>query len=154
MFVITKVIRGISTVAFLAVLLYVYAYLPEKVSLPIEIESIDKIIVTKGTVFYSMIAIFALVAILTFWFVKLIDALPGESEKEKNRLINWSGTFAIVINIFLIISMIIIAIINNVEQKQPGDYTLLAYVGPVLLLLWLFWLVFNLFSRSFSKLQS
>ncbi len=154
MFVITKVIRGISTIAFLAVLLYVYAYLPEKVSLPIEFADIDKIIVSKGTLFYTMIGLFTLVAILSFWFIKLIDAIPEETANQKKSLINWSSSFAIVINIFLIISIIIIAMINNVEQRASGDYTWLAYLGPVLLFIWLCWLIINLFSRSFSKLSN
>lgn len=148
---ITKVIRGASSFIFLVVLLYVYAYLPDPLELPLAILDVGGLLIGKGILFYSMLSLFAVVAIISFWIIKLISALPGETAGYKRSLINWSGTFAIVINIFLIISLIIIAIVNNTEQGVSGNYTALAYAGPLLIVIWLFWLLVVLAKRSFSR---
>ena len=148
---IVKAVRNISSVAFLGVLLYVYAYLPNPVKLPIDFADIREILVDKGNLFYAMIGVFAIVSIASFFVVRLINSLPQTEINFRRNLTNWSLSFIVVINIFLILSLIIIGIINSTESIAIGSYATLAYVGPVLLVIWLFLLILVIAKRVMAK---
>ncbi|MCG8322023.1 MAG: hypothetical protein MI921_21170 [Cytophagales bacterium] len=149
---IVKAVRVISSLAFLGVLLYVYAYLPDPVKLPVDLGGIRELLVNKGNLFYVMVGIFAIVSTTSFFVVRLINTLPGSEISFKKNLTNWSLSFLVVINIFLILSLIIIGIINNTERAGIGHYATLAYVGPVLLVIWLFLLIFVVAKRLMARL--
>ena len=136
---------------FLGVLLYVYAFLPDPVKLPLDFADIREILIGKGNLFYAMIGIFAIVSITSFFVMRLINALPGPEINFKRNLTGWSLSFMVVINIFLILSLIIIGIINNTGSPAIGNYTVLAYVGPVLLIVWLILLVLVVTKKVITK---
>ena len=148
---IVKAVRVISSLAFLGVLLYVYAYLPDPVKLPVDLGGIRELLVNKGNLFYIMVGIFAIVSTTSFFVVRLINTLPGSEISFKKNLTNWSLSFLVVINIFLILSLVIIGIINNTERAGIGHYATLAYVGPVLLVIWLFLLIFVVAKRLVAR---
>lgn len=148
---IVKAVRVISSLAFLGVLLYVYAYLPDPVKLPVDLGGIRELLVNKGNLFYVMVGIFAIVSTTSFFVVRLINTLPGSEIRFKKNLTNWSLSFLVVINIFLILSLVIIGIINNTERAGIGHYATLAYVGPVLLVIWLFLLIFVVAKRLMAR---
>ena len=148
---IVKAVRVISSLAFLGVLLYVYAYLPDPVKLPVDLGGIRELLVNKGNLFYVMVGIFAIVSTTSFFVVRLINTLPGSEISFKKNLTNWSLSFLVVINIFLILSLVIIGIINNTERAGIGHYATLAYVGPVLLVIWLFLLIFVVAKRLMAR---
>lgn len=148
---IVKAVRVISSLAFLGVLLYVYAYLPDPVKLPVDLGGIRELLVNKGNLFYIMVGIFAIVSTTSFFVVRLINTLPGSEIRFKKNLTNWSLSFLVVINIFLILSLVIIGIINNTERAGIGHYATLAYVGPVLLVIWLFLLIFVVAKRLMAR---
>ena len=148
---IVKAVRVISSLAFLGVLLYVYAYLPDPVKLPVDLGGIRELLVNKGNLFYVMVGIFAIVSTTSFFVVRLINTLPGSEISFKKNLTNWSLSFLVVINIFLILSLVIIGIINNTERAGIGHYATLAYVGPVLLVIWLFLLIFVVAKRLVAR---
>ena len=148
---IVKAVRVISSLAFLGVLLYVYAYLPDPVKLPVDLGGIRELLVNKGNLFYIMVGIFAIVSTTSFFVVRLINKLPGSEISFKKNLTNWSLSFLVVINIFLILSLVIIGIINNTERAGIGHYATLAYVGPVLLVIWLFLLIFVVAKRLVAR---
>lgn len=148
---IIKAVRVISSLMFMGVLLYVYAYLPDPVKLPIDLGGIREIFVNKGNLFYAMIGLFTIVSLTSFAVVRLIRTLPAKEMNFKKNLTNWSLSFLVVINIFLILSLTIIGIINSTEQVSIGSYATLAYIGPVLLIIWLFLLVLVITKRVVAK---
>ena len=148
---IVKAVRIITSLAFLGVLLYIYAYLPDPVKLPVDLAGIKEILVNKGNLFYFMIGIFAIVSITSFFVIRMINALPVSEHSFKTNLTNWSLSFLAVINIFLILSLVIIGIINDTEGPASGNYIALAYIGPVLLIAWLFLLVVVISKRVIAK---
>ena len=148
---IVKAVRVLSSLAFLGVLLYVYAYLPDPVKLPVDVGGIKELLVHKGNLFYAMIGIFALVSITSFFVIRLINTLPGSEVNFKKNLTNWSLSFLVVINVFLILSLVIIGVINSTEQTSIGNYATLAYIGPVLLIIWLFLLILVVSRRLVAR---
>ncbi|MDN5216744.1 hypothetical protein QQ020_32035 [Fulvivirgaceae bacterium BMA12] len=148
---IVKAVRVISSLGFLGVLLFVYAYLPNTVKLPLDYLEATEITMEKGNLFYTVIGVFALVSMVSFFATRMINTLPAREMNFKRNLNSWSISFMAIINIFLIFSLIIISIINDSESTVSSYYALLAYIGPILLVLWLVLLVFLITRRVIVK---
>lgn len=148
---IVKAVRVISSLGFLGVLLFVYAYLPDTVKLPLDYLEVKEITMQKGSLFYTIIGVFALVSMVSFFVTRMINTLPATEMDFKRNLNSWSISFMAIINIFLIFSLIIISIINDSESTVSSHYSVLAYIGPILLVLWLVLLVFLISRRVMVK---
>lgn len=137
-----KILRAICFLSMLAVfanLLYVYASLPEQVT--VMEDEIGATNVGREMLFYSAMVLIALINALVYLFSKSI------APSEDFRI--WLNGLVIALNIFLIIGMSFISLINSAEQFDFSRIGFIIYSSVVLVVLWaLGWPVY-LISRKF-----
>lgn len=136
-----RVGKVITTLFFLAVLIYVYAYLPASIEVPMSFGEAGLQSISKSGLFYICTGIFGFLYLFVFLTKRLGGGIMAKEKSFVNLLNIWADSFMIVVNIYLVLALIIIGIINNKEGVVEGDYTIMAYIGPVLMLLWLLFLM-------------
>jgi hypothetical protein len=140
-----KIIKGVwflSLMAFLSAFMYIYASLPENVLL---LEGDSAIEVSRGTIFYSFLAIAGITNMLVFVVSRLFPA-------DQYRFKTWFYGLVITLNLFFIVA---IAFINLYNSNEKFDYSNIGYViyGSIsLVAVWLScWPVYTIFRKNISK---
>jgi len=131
-------------------ILYVYAFLPDEVILPI---SSFVISMTKSTFFYSSVATFLVLVVLASYFTYLIKNIPSKndsffSSEKKEQFVTWSSSLRLIISVLIIFSVIFIGMSQNDEHFNISNFGFMVYVGPVLLVGWIFTLFFLILIKS------
>lgn len=140
---------------FFAVLMASYAFLPERVTY----EAASGTTVDREVLFYVALALFVVVNLAALILRRMLEALPTSStvyarnESFKERLVAWFGGLMSAINVCLITLVGYVSLANNQEDFALGDFNFLVYIGPVLLLLCIFWLFSVLSSRRNYELD-
>lgn len=122
-----KIFRAIwflSMLAMLAVLLLVYAYLPETVV----IQEADHVVVSKEIIFYSVLILGAIVNTLVYVISRLYSKDEG--------LRTWFHGLVITINFFLIISLSYINLYNSQEKYDFSRLGFVMYGSVGLVIVW------------------
>ena len=125
----------LSIVFFLAILLLVYAFLPDPSGLLFNEEGIIMFSTSRNTFFFSGLIIFVLIQTLGVVF--------GHNILKKNNTTSWRNFstwflgMRLSINLFLILLLIFIGLANNAVDYSFDSIRLLAYLGPAILIGWL-----------------
>ena len=144
---IPRVFKMVWLISFLGVsviLFYVYSGLPDMVaysgSEPTSMEYIS-----RDYFFYFFVGIIGVLNILLY-------ALSGKqlsstsNTKRINQLTSWKFGLAIVVNIFLSISMVFINIFNSGERFDYSNFGYLVYFSLALIIIWVISLPFIIYS--------
>ncbi len=145
-----KALRLGLMLMFLALLLWIYAYLPETVMVGLGMEAPDDhVTMSRSAFFYLFLFAFVLINILLILYFNLVaggreDAIPGvfnRSEKGRHRYVIWVGALHLVLDAFIIFTLLHFGLSNILEAHVYGmDWPLL--VGPVMLAILLLILIF------------
>lgn len=127
---------------FFAVLMVSYAFWPEQLRVYELIAGLD---VTREAFFYGALSLFVLVNLAAFVLRRMLEALPisssiyARNEVFKERIIAWFGGLVSAVNVCLITLVGYISLFNNQEDYSMSNFNFIVYIGPLLLLLCVFW---------------
>lgn len=142
----------VSLFASLATLLYVYASLSAQVVYSLSDKFIDKGAIDREAFFY--VALFS-VAFINFLLYALSRNLKYRQPEINELLKNWQLSLAVVFNIFYIVILNFIQVVNSGEKFNYDYFGYLIYVSIALLILWIFALPFLLIrATKLNKNQS
>lgn len=116
----------LSMIAVLANLLYVYASLPEQVSL--SSEGIENYVIGREPFFYIAMSLIAIANVMVYLFSKKV--MPQEDFR------SWLHGFVITLNIFFIIGLSFISLYNSNENYDFSRIGFIIYSSVGLVLLW------------------
>jgi hypothetical protein len=138
-----KAIWFLSMLAVFANLLYVYASLPEQVSLMEEgVETYA--VIGREQLFYSAMVVIALANVMVYLFSKSIA--PDENFR------TWLHGLVITLNIFFIIGLSFISLYNSVEKFDFSRIGFIIYSSVILVVVWaLSWPVYSISRKLMSK---
>lgn len=139
---------SVSVVSALAVLLYVYAGLPQLVIYNFDSSFLSKT-VDKEVFFYISLGFLAIVNFISFAISKNINY---RQEGIKELLKKWVLSFALVLNIFYIIIMNMVFLINSQEKFDFDHFGWLVYLSLGLLFVWILALPF-LIIRAIARFK-
>ncbi|MFT7034331.1 MAG: hypothetical protein ACJA2S_002845 [Cyclobacteriaceae bacterium] len=154
MYRVFKLVSRITIIIFIGMLLYVYAYLPEVVKLYIDDNDVAIIAVGKEQFFYGCLGIFVVCTLILSYLKKSLQAIPltnskdSISEAKKEGLQSWAHSLSVVLYLFFTATIAFIGMYHNSEHFNISNFAFLIYIGPVLLLGWIFYLPILLFSKS------
>jgi len=156
-----KFFQLLSIIIFLPVLIFVYSYLPEQVTLTSDRTGFLSDSISRETFFYTVLFLFALSNILCISLGRALRLLPARqsftgmavfyNQASKDGIIAWLKGFSIVLNSLFIFGTIYIGMLNNEEANQGIQYDFLLYIGPILILIWLLLFVFIILRRPNNK---
>ncbi len=137
-----KAIWFLSMLAVFANLLYVYASLPEQVSLMEE--GVETYAIGREQLFYSAMVVIALANVMVYLFSKSIA--PDEHFR------TWLHGLVITLNIFFIIGLSFISLYNSVEKFDFSRIGFIIYSSVILVVVWaLSWPVYSISRKLMSK---
>lgn len=140
-----KLLKGVwflSMVASLAVLLYVYASLPQEVV--IQDEGNAQVAVSNEVIFYFVMILMAITNALVYVFAKMF--------KDRMALRTWFYGLITTLNIFFVVALNFIALFNSAEKFDYQRISFIIYGSVALMILWVCtWPVYLLFKGSNSK---
>lgn len=143
---ILKVFRAVwflSLIAVLGNLMYVYAGLPEQVSVAEE-GGATSYVMGKEALFYSALAFVAVLNLLVYLFSKSIT--PSEDFR------TWIHGLVITLNFFFIVGFSFIGLYNSSERFDFSRIGPIIYGSIILVVLWaLAWPVYSIGRRIFAK---
>lgn len=143
---ILKVFRAVwflSLLAVLANLMYVYAGLPEQVSVAEE-GGATSYIMGKEVLFYSAIAMVGVLNLLVYLFSKSIT--PDENFR------TWLHGLVITLNLFFIVVFSFIGVYNSAERYDYSSIGPIIYGSLMLVVLWaIAWPAYSAGRRIFAK---
>ncbi|MEQ8712403.1 MAG: hypothetical protein RIC80_05270 [Cyclobacteriaceae bacterium] len=149
-----RIVRTFSIIVFLGVLLYVYAYLPEQVGIDADATDEFSTFVGKEVFFYFAIASFMLTNVIFIVFGKLMQMIPVRSDgffvsaDFKERIHNWFSSFGLIINLFFISVVAFVGFFNNADYYHISSFSIFAYIGQVLIFIWIVLFFYLLSKRS------
>jgi len=139
--------RTVSYLFFLAALLWSYAYLVGQVDYGLGLEGSAPII-DRNTYFFSAILVFLFVNIIISWFIKSLKKVSSAKDGKglrnyslKRDLLVWFKGFGGIINLVLALIMFFIGLMNISESRSAFTLNFYVYLGPILLLIWMIYLV-------------
>jgi hypothetical protein len=139
-----KAVWFFSLLATLALLLYVYASLPQEVTL---LEGQEPISISREVLFYSLLAVMAFVNVLVF-VVRILFT------EKQNDFKTWFYGFVIALNFFFVTLINFSGVSNSGERFDYSNIGFLIYASIGLIVLWsLSWPIYSL-SRKFLSKQS
>jgi hypothetical protein len=148
-----------SVIIFLISLLFVYAYLPDQVN--INKNDLATTIISREYFFYIGLGIFVFTNSVCASFSRLISRTPSNSniakgifynqESFKKNLQIWFNSFAVVLNLFLILTILFFGAFNTADSIQTNRINLLVYPSIGLIAFWLVYLLFIIVKRKFKQ---
>ncbi len=148
-------IRILSLIFLLGGLLFVYAYLPENVSLYSDALGTQIYFISKGQFFYYSFAFFLIVNLLLFIFRNILNGMavtPGRgffsSEVFKDKTLVWVEVLVSLINVFFVLAAAFIGVYNHQADLDFHNFAYLVYLGTFLIFGWILSYVFVLRYRT------
>jgi hypothetical protein len=136
-----KVLRGVwflSVLISFGALLYAYASMP--VELVVGQQDVTLTMVSRETVFYVALTLFAFVNVFVF--------IIGKFKKTDHDFRAWFYGLIVTLNIFMVISLSFVTIANTGEKYDFSNVGYLIYGSIILFLIWLIsWPVYQLFRK-------
>ena len=143
-------------IVFFGVLMLSYAFWPDQSRV---YEIVAGLEVSREAFFYTALTLFVLVNLAAVVLRRMLEALPTSSdiyaknEAFKERVIAWFGGLTSAVNVCLITLVGYISLFNNQADYVISSFNFLVYIGPVLLLLCVFWFFSVLSSRHRYETQ-
>ncbi|MEK6780743.1 MAG: hypothetical protein AABY93_03500 [Bacteroidota bacterium] len=137
-----KAVWFFSLLATFVLLLYVYASLPQEVTL---LEGEKPISVSREFLFYTMLAVMAFVNVLVF-VVRILFT------EEQSDFKTWFYGFVIALNFFFITLINFSGVYNSGERFDYSNIGFLIYASIGLIIIWAVgWPVYSLSRKFLSK---
>lgn len=130
---IIKFIWLISLLSGLATLLYTYASMGEIVSINSDTLVTESGSVTREVYFYTALAI---LIIFNFSFYAISRNMHMNDDHMKTLLINWQLSFAAILNLFYIVGVLFIMLVNSGDNFDYGNFGYLIYIALAFIILW------------------
>jgi uncharacterized membrane protein len=163
-------VKHVTFLSFIAVLLFAYSQLPQRVTIHFDKEGFADQFISKEVLFYAS----ALIGVVFYVSLSLIHNLlpsintrfllvpmPGfwlENAESRQNLYEvyqqWLSLLDTFVNVFL--SMCLLAAIRSHQSDIPSllDYGWLPWVGLLLILIWLLYLPIRLRIRNYDLIGS
>ncbi len=139
MFQIAKVLRIFTSIFFVIILLFIYAYLP--LTIDINFDSIGR--VGRNFFFYSAMGSYVVLHLMFYFFRFYVDRA---GVGQQLRLTVHMLPAVMLFSLTLLIGYI--GVLNNAEDIAPSRYNYLNYLSAVLMLGWFFTFLFVLIRRK------
>ena len=133
-----------------------YAFWPDQLRV---YEIVEGVAITREVFFYTALTLFVLVNLAAVVLRRMLEALPTSSdiyannESFKERVTAWFGGLTSAVNVCLITLVAYISLFNNQADYSISSFNFLVYIGPVLLLVCVFWFFSVLSSRRRYETQ-
>lgn len=150
---VTKLLYTLSIFVFLAILLYVYAFLPDQIGIFFERDGSASLTIQRADFFYAALGLFVLTngAILLYRKMNRGHLNLGKTSFEDmstaEQVYHWLMGLSFVINVIYIFSIMFVGMYHNSEHFDITNYVALIYIGPILLAGWIFWFIYLQFSK-------
>jgi len=144
----TGFFRNITWLVFLGALLWSYAYMADAITYRLDNDSNALGITNKNTFFFSALGAFIIVNAACAGFIYVLKKIKSSEDGQgiRNRslkldIISWTKGFAGVLNVFLTITLVFLGYMNLSDNFQVESLGYFVYIGPLLLVIWFFYLV-------------
>lgn len=150
---ITKFLYTLSIFIFLAMLLYVYAFLPEQFGVYFDSSGEATIMMGRTDFFYAALGLFVLTngAIVLFRRMNRgrlnLSKTSFDDMTTAEIIYHWLNGLSFVINVIYVFSIMFVGMYHNSEHFDISNYAALIYIGPVLLAGWIFWFIYLQISK-------
>jgi hypothetical protein len=139
MFQVAKVLRIFSSIFFVIILLFIYAYLP--LTIDINFESIGRI--GRNFFFYSAMGSYVVLHLMFYFFRFYVDrAGVGQYLRLVVHLLPTIMLFSLTLLIGYV------GVLNNADDIAPSRYYYLNYLSAALMIGWFFAFLFVLIRRK------
>jgi hypothetical protein len=138
-----------TSIAYLAVLFYTYAYFAELSIVKIRLLD-NQIQFSNNTLFYSGLIIPIIIVLICVALAVVIKSQPFgpkfyfKNEKVRNTLANWARSLAGTFNLFFASLLTVFIFVNNEEGLTQSGYLPLIIASLLFISFWLLWLPFIL----------
>ena len=146
---IIKVFTTFSIVIFVAVLLLVYAFMPNPTGILFNENGEIIYAVSRNVFFYTFLGIFFTVQLI-FYLFRTYVLIIWLNKKGKHNLTNWFRVMFLLVNLFFILFVSFLGFANNAVDYTYSSIAILAIVGPLLMFVWLLLLPVYYFSNTFK----
>jgi hypothetical protein len=139
-----KAVWFVTVFAFVVVLMYIYAGLPEEV----EVMQAGNMYMLLGreSFFYVYLGIAALANFLIYSYYSI------SKKTAEDNLLSWTMGLGILLNLFFIVSMNFIGLYNSLDNIEYRFSGTLLFVAVALLSIWLIsWPLYSIFRKYFIK---
>lgn len=139
MFQFAKVLRIFTSLFFIIILLFIYAYLP--LTLDINLEGVGRI--GRGFFFYTAMSVYVVLQLIFYFFRFYVDrAGVGQQLRFTVHLLPSIMLFSLTLLIGYI------GVLNNAEDIAPSRYYYLNYLSAALMVGWFFAFLFVLIRKK------
>ncbi|MEQ6119963.1 hypothetical protein [Reichenbachiella sp. MALMAid0571] len=150
-----KLISRITAFIFLGMLLYVYAFLPDMVSLYFDKNATGVLRVGKELFFYSALGLFIVSTLILSYMKKSLNLIQVNSSDgtmtmsiaKKSHLQTWANSLSVVFNLFFIFTVGFVGLFHNDEHFNISYFAVIIYIGPILMVASIFYLIYILFLK-------
>jgi len=131
-----------SFLIFLGVFLYVYAALPAQVAVFTPRGSFQSVFIDRSLFFYLGLATFIVWNVLVYILKGMLGQFPVKeysffkTEVFRIMVLNWLKSFALVVNIFFIVTVALVGIFNRTSMEEFDRFSAFFYIGPILMAIW------------------
>jgi len=134
MFKVLKFLTNFTILVFLAVVLTVYAFMPQPAGILFDEEGKTIYSVPRDTFFYFSLFAFIAIQLIVFFFIKNLEK-KAEGDVMQRFLI-WSQGFNLAINLFFILFLVFIGLANNAVDYSFSSIQFILYAAPLVVILW------------------
>ncbi|MEO9966995.1 MAG: hypothetical protein ABJF11_14450 [Reichenbachiella sp.] len=151
---VTKLLYTLSIFTFLGILLYVYAFLPNKIGIFFDESGEATLAINKAVFFYACLGLFALTNGIIILYRRMSRGQLNLSQTDFKEMTtteiayHWLSGLSFVFNVIYIFSIMFIGMYYNSEHFDVTNYVTLIYIGPILLAGWFFWFIYLQFSKK------
>ncbi|SMG11780.1 hypothetical protein SAMN05661096_00442 [Marivirga sericea] len=138
-----------TSIAYIAVLFYTYAYFAELSVVKIKLLD-NQIQFSNNTLFYTGLIIPIVIVLICVALAVVIKSQPigpkfyFKNEKVKNTLASWARSLAGTFNLFFASLLTVFIFVNNEEGMTQSGYLPLVIVSILVIFFWVLWLPFIL----------
>ena len=149
-----KLLSRITVFIFLGTLLYVYALLPDIVSLYLDKSASGILEIGKELFFYVALGVFIVATLILSYLKKSLNVIPvyatnsTMSVAKKSHLQTWANSLSVVFNLFFIFTVSFVGLFHNDEHLNISYFAVIIYIGPFLMVASIFYLIYILFSKD------
>ncbi|PIB35321.1 hypothetical protein BFP72_07875 [Reichenbachiella sp. 5M10] len=128
--------------------------MPESVGVYFDEDGLVKESLSKSNFFYVCIGLFALTNGMIFIYRRLVssqvnhDLIDFQHMTRVESNYHWWNGLSLMINVFYILSIIFIGLYHSKEKFDITDYTALVVLGPLFIVLWIFWFIYLQFTKK------
>lgn len=132
-----NLLRVLSIIFFLVAFVLIYAFMPIMVELGSEEMSLN---MHRENFFYYGLATFLGINILVAVLLRMLEAWFASIGNELVE--TWVLGLHVVINVYLTLIVGYIGVLNNTATMLASTYAYLNFIGPTLIFLWIFGLIY------------